>query len=225
MRFLTVCRVSPANQWEEHSYSQQCICQLKLFRKPRLQLILINRVNRYNCYICAGKYLRVLHFLPSVGSRAAARNLLHYETVRGRRSVCQSGMRLWPKGGNQSHQVWFWINISVSKIHTWEFHFISLTLFLCRFSIMVAEDVMEELLRRVTRFQTQFMTDFSWWVDLFPSAFSIHRISTIKYHWSYVVEWKETTFHWHENMYCTKWWGYALHVVFQMTFGEWLLSC
>ncbi|XP_075877619.1 alanine aminotransferase 2 [Nelusetta ayraudi] len=30
-----------------------------------------------------------------------------------------------------------------------------------RFSIMVAEDVMEELLRRVTRFQTQFMTDFS----------------------------------------------------------------
>lgn len=61
MRFLTVCRVSPANQWEEHSYSQQCICQLKLFRKPRLQFILINRVNgvnRYNCYICACKYLR-----------------------------------------------------------------------------------------------------------------------------------------------------------------------
>lgn len=38
-RFLILCRVSPANQ-EEHSYSQECVFQLKRFRKPRLQFIL-----------------------------------------------------------------------------------------------------------------------------------------------------------------------------------------
>lgn len=124
MRFLTVCQVSPANQWEEHSCSQQCICQLKLFRKPRLQIILINRVNSYTFCICAGKYLRQSFFFPpSLGSRAGASNILRHETTRGRRGVCQSRMRLWPKGGNQSHEVWFWINISVSRIHIREFQF------------------------------------------------------------------------------------------------------
>lgn len=42
MRFLTVCRVSPANQWkEERLCSRNCIFHLKPFRKLRLKFSLI----------------------------------------------------------------------------------------------------------------------------------------------------------------------------------------
>lgn len=59
MKSLTVCRVSPANQREEHSCSQECVCQLKLFRKQRLNSFLNDKVNKVNCDRCCILYVQV----------------------------------------------------------------------------------------------------------------------------------------------------------------------
>lgn len=96
-----------------------------------------------------------------------------------RRELVTSGMILDLKNHQHWYQAVKWVNHGLiikkcftaasfwerkmyanlyEKVYTWDFYFYSLR----RFSIMVAKDVMEETLRRVTCFQTQFMKDFSW---------------------------------------------------------------
>lgn len=84
------------------------------------------------------------------------------------------------------------------KEYTWDFYFYSLR----RFCIMVDKDVMEETLRRVTRFQTQFMKDFSWSGKSGGGAFSSLDITYCTDRWPL------------ENNYC------PVRVKFNLCFSE-----